>query len=293
MVGQIRSQSAPRGSNPFALLQDNLQQQPVSARQSGHQTDNVQQTTYELISSQATSRSPKRSAVRAKTEAWLNEIPRPIPTSANILVLTQSDRENLIHGPRISLCINNIPIDAIPTNLFLRISHRFRAVHTTLPETRAVNLAPNTEPDAIRYITRWLRATSKQDTATSLPSLTSVRDQIAVCHAAHILGLPRAYYAHQVRYLRKYFGRCIPTYRELHTLEMLSTPRWNMLLACAAKNLRWLARNDEVPDPEVFAEFLARHPRIREAVEGDDGDVGDDGDEGEEEDEVDEEERSL
>lgn len=189
----------------------------------------------------------------------------PVAADIDIRGYTTSARHALLNGPPVPIVVNGYHISTIPLSLL-------QATSTRIPEllnSDGIYLAPDTDIPGLTTLIQHLltvayNADEPHEFEHRLQNNMSVRDSLAVCQAAHRMGMIK-YTAHVFRKMEAYLSNSIPQYHEIDAVLHFAAAHPRLRQAMVRK-LALAIRDEAMPDPETFAAYCVHHPKLNAAI---------------------------
>jgi hypothetical protein len=186
----------------------------------------------------------------------------------NLFVMIRQQRQALFSGPLITLHINESVVTGVHKRVAMAVSRVLNEHFTAKPESTEYRFSTDIlNPEAIRYLLiSWMRGVSQEFEAYAVPMQDTFAKNVALLRAARFLGMEqytRQILAEHVTYL-KYE---LPSYEEIAIVERYATSPKDPLWTHMVNHLCHDRYKNLIPDPEVFAQFLEKHPRLEKAMQ--------------------------
>jgi len=215
-------------------------------------------------SSQVEDKSPNRGSGPGIV---IKEVANGLPPLGNLLKMAWPHRQSLLAGPTLPVLVGNALVMAVPRRLMLTISTFSQSILEKDPDAKAITLPPNSVAGGpVRHLLDWARRMCSVPVPIPVESRNDLFHDIAIIHASRLLGMDR-YTTGVLGNMRAMLKRDLPSYEALTKAESIATSSDDSLLTAFANPLAIQRYHNEIPDPELFAEYLKEHPMLAEAMD--------------------------
>lgn len=190
----------------------------------------------------------------------------------DLRVMCSSELKRLSYGRTVAFQIGQTVVDGIPRRAVMALSVRMNKYFTDNPESDAFGFPPSTvNPGAVRFIFKdWLRKQCfREDYKFDvIPSQRNFYLDIHVLRAAREIGIGKVYQKDLFDLYLRYVKTTLLQYEEIFAIIKYSNGNSiNPLFLAMVNHLSHVRYRNELPDPEVFAAFLSKHPFLKSAMD--------------------------
>jgi hypothetical protein len=185
----------------------------------------------------------------------------------NLFVMIRQQRQALLAGPLVTLYVNESVITGVYKRVAMVVSRVLNEHFTANPESTEYRFVTDVlAPEAIRYLlVSWVGEVSQEFEAYAVPMQDTFGKNVALLRAARFLGMEQ-YTKHILTEHVNYLMCKLPSYEEIAIVERHATSSRDPLWTKMVNHLCHERYKNLLPDPEIFAAFLEKHPRLEKAM---------------------------
>ncbi|KAL5116421.1 hypothetical protein ACEQ8H_005657 [Pleosporales sp. CAS-2024a] len=201
-------------------------------------------------------------------------IPEPPPPAMiqqaleNMYLVSRPERQSYFRGARITIFIGSIEVHGIYKRVAMAASP---VLHQHFSAAPASSLechfgAGSADARAVRYLlVTWMEETSREFETLPVRFQDTFAHDVMVLQAARLLGM-EAYTRDTLAVYIDYVKHAMPSYEEIGLIEQHRSGHRDPLWTTLINHLCHARHRNLIPDPDVFAAFLSRHPLLSDAM---------------------------
>ncbi|KAF2249471.1 hypothetical protein BU26DRAFT_519528 [Trematosphaeria pertusa] len=205
----------------------------------------------------------KQQAKKARTQSPVVE-----QEVDDLLQMSRPHRQTLFEGPQMVIYVGEKSVPNVAKRAAMAASRMLNDHFRKKPESLEYSFeAGFVDLAAIRtLLVTWPLQSSKEFQAGEVPFQDTFEENMALLRAARFLGMER-YTKTILKYHLDYLKTSLPEYSEIDTVERMATSDKDPLWTSMVNHLTHSRFKGFIPDPEEFAAFLDKHPKLKAAME--------------------------
>ncbi|KAF2875756.1 hypothetical protein BDV95DRAFT_461700, partial [Massariosphaeria phaeospora] len=179
--------------------------------------------------------------------------------------MSREQRQPFANGGDVDIMVGTTAI-TVPKYMYMQVSANANNFFTKNPTATKIQFpAGSMDITSVQHIARWMIDHTYCGRVFSINLHNDERKNLQVMRASRMLGLRNMYVAHFTRGMCDRLREKMPSPELMALIEELSVDN-DPVFDCLANNLATQRFKNNLPHPQAFEAFLAKHPKLAAAI---------------------------